>query len=120
MGALSVALGAFGAHGIRSVVSPDAFEIYETGVKYQFYHTFALMATGILFYWFPNKLMSLAGMFFIIGVILFSGSLYLITALKASEKIISPGVGILTPIGGLFLIGGWIFLLLGLFGKKAL
>lgn len=118
LGALSVAIGAFGAHGVKAIVSPDVFEIYETGVKYQFYHTFALMAVGILFYWFPNKLMSLAGIFFIVGIVLFSGSLYLITILKSADKAISPGVGIITPVGGLFFIAGWVMMLLGMWGKK--
>lgn len=118
LGALSVAMGAFGAHGIRAAVSPDTFEIYETAVKYQFYHTFALMAVGILFYWFPNKLMSAAGILFIIGIVLFCGSLYLITALKAADKVISTGVGIITPVGGLFFIAGWILLLLAFLSKK--
>jgi uncharacterized membrane protein YgdD (TMEM256/DUF423 family) len=117
-GMLAVAIGAFGAHGIKSVVSPDVFDIYETGVKYQFYHTFALLAVGILYAWFPNKLMSLAGLFFIIGIVLFSGSLYLITALKSADKVVTPAVGIITPVGGLFFIAAWFLLFLGLLVKK--
>lgn len=118
LGLLSVALGAFGAHGIRNAVSPDTFEVYETAVKYQFYHTFALIAVAILYSQFPGKLLSAAGLMFIVGIILFCGSLYLITALKAADKMISPGVGIITPIGGLFFIAGWALLLLGLLGKR--
>src|SRR5690625_1405723 len=105
-GALAVALGAFGAHGLKSVTTPDVVEIYETAVRYQFYHTFALLAVGILYIWFPGKLISLSGLFFIIGVVLFSGSLYLITFLKAADKVISPAIGVITPIGGLFFIAG--------------
>lgn len=118
LGALSVAMGAFGAHGIRNAVSPDVFEIYETAIKYQFYHTFALFIVGMLFYHFPNKLITTAGLLFIIGIVLFSGSLYLITALKAAGTAVPTGVGIITPIGGLFFIAGWIVLLSGLLRRK--
>jgi uncharacterized membrane protein YgdD (TMEM256/DUF423 family) len=118
LGALAVAIGAFGAHGVKNIVSADVLEIYETGVKYQFYHVFALLAVGILYAWFPGKLLSLSGLFFIIGIVLFSGSLYLITALKAADKVITPAVGIITPIGGLFFIAGWILLFIGLIAQK--
>lgn len=117
-GALAVALGAFGAHGIKSVASPDVLEIYETGVRYQFYHAFALLAVGILYMWFPGKLLSLSGLFFIVGVVLFSGSLYLITAMKIADKVITTAVGVITPVGGLFFIAGWILLLVGLITQK--
>lgn len=117
-GILSVAIGAFGAHAIRAAVSPDAYEIYETGVRYQFYHTLALLAVAILLTWFPGRLLSLAGIFFIIGIVLFSGSLYLITALKSADRVISPAVGILTPVGGLFFIAGWVMLFVAFLGRK--
>lgn len=117
-GILSVAIGAFGAHAIRAAVSSDAYEIYETGVRYQFYHTLALLAVAILLTWFPGRLLSLAGIFFIIGIVLFSGSLYLITALKSADRIISPAVGILTPVGGLFFIAGWVMLFVAFLGRK--
>ncbi|HEX5555561.1 MAG TPA: DUF423 domain-containing protein [Chitinophagaceae bacterium] len=117
-GALAVIIGAFGAHSVKAVVTPDVLDIYETGVKYQFYHTFALLSVGILYAWFPGKLLSLAGLFFIIGIVLFSGSLYLITALKAADKVITPAVGIITPVGGLFFIAGWILLLFGILSRK--
>jgi uncharacterized membrane protein YgdD (TMEM256/DUF423 family) len=117
-GILSVVLGAFGAHAVRAAVSPDAYEIYETGIRYQFYHTFALLAVGILFTWFPGKLLSLAGIFFIVGIVLFSGSLYLMTALKSAGKVISPGIGIITPVGGLFFIAGWVMLLVAFLAHR--
>lgn len=117
-GALAVAIGAFGAHGLQKIASPDLVEIYETGVRYQFYHTFALLAVGILYIWFPGRLMTLSGLFFIIGILLFSGSLYLITFMKVADKIVSPGIGIITPVGGLFLIAGWVLLLFALLTKR--
>ena len=117
-GALAVAIGAFGAHGLQRIASPELVDIYETGVRYQFYHTFALLAVGILFHWFPGKLLSFSGLLFIIGILLFSGSLYLITFLKAAGKLVAPGIGIITPVGGLFLIAGWVLLLCGLLTKR--
>lgn len=118
-GILAVALGAFGAHEVRAAVSPDVFQVYETGIKYQFYHVFALLAVGILLRWYPGNLMSLAGLFFIIGIILFCGSLYLITGLMHTGKVVSPAIGIITPVGGLFFIAGWILMFFGLLTKRA-
>ncbi|MGH2642624.1 MAG: DUF423 domain-containing protein [Chitinophagaceae bacterium] len=118
LGVLAVVLGAFGAHEVRAAVSPDVFQVYETGIKYQFYHVFALLAVGILLKWYPGNLMSLSGLFFIIGIILFCGSLYLITALMHAGKMISPAIGIITPVGGLFFIAGWVLMFLGLLTKR--
>jgi uncharacterized membrane protein YgdD (TMEM256/DUF423 family) len=116
---LAVALGAFGAHGIKSAVSPDTFDIYETGVRYHFYHVFALLAVGILYASFPGPALRWSGGCFIVGIFLFSGSLYLITALKAAGNAIPTAVGILTPLGGLCFIVGWIMLLVGIWGQRA-
>src|SRR3982074_1022605 len=101
LGALSVVLGAFAAHKLREMVSPDAVAVFETGVRYQFYHVFALLLVALLSEKFSNKWMVRAGNFFIIGIILFSGSLYVLTALKAAENTGLKYVGAITPIGGL-------------------
>lgn len=114
LGAISVALGAFGAHGLKQIVPPESVATFETGVRYQFYHTFALFLVAILFQSFPGKLMSAAGWLFLIGILLFSGSLYLLTILKATNNVGLKGVGIITPFGGLFFIAGWICLLIGI------
>jgi len=119
LGALSVILGAFGAHGLKSIVSPDVLEIYETAVRYQFYHVFALLAVGLLMLHAPQRMFSIAGIFFIAGILLFCGSLYLITALKAGGKEIATGIGILTPIGGLLFIIGWLSLFGGLLKMRS-
>ena len=111
--ALSVILGAFGAHALKQVLEPEQLQIFETGVRYQMYHSFGLIATGILYRFFTNKQISLAALFFIIGIILFSGSLYAMVALKINGQVGLGGLGILTPIGGLFFILGWLFLLFG-------
>lgn len=117
-GLLGVVLGAFGAHVIRESVSPDTLAVYETGVRYQFYHAFALLAVGILSAWFPGKTLWAAGLLFLAGIILFSGSLYLITFMQSQGKEVSRGIGILTPVGGLLLIAGWILLLAAITGRR--
>ena len=114
---LAVALGAFGAHGLKKVVSPENVAIYQTGVQYQMYHALALMLVGILSERIINNYLSYAGVLFVAGVIFFSGSLYLIVSLYAMNKSVPTAVGILTPIGGLFFILAWICLLVSLLKK---
>ncbi len=114
LGALSVALGAFAAHGLKKVANDQAISIFETAVKYQFYHVFALALSGILYQYFPNKIILSAGYLFMVGVALFSGSLYLLTYFKITNLAQYFWVGAVTPFGGLSLIMGWICLFLGL------
>ena len=115
LGALSVALGAFGAHALRRQVSDYAVDIFETGVRYQFYHVFALLAAGILYKEFSNRFIKSAGILFITGIILFSGSLYWLMYIKAAVLPDYNWVGAITPLGGFAFILGWIFLFLGCF-----
>ena len=118
--ALSVVLGAFAAHSLKNVVSDYALGIFETAVRYQFYHAFALLMAGILFKEFPRNQIKWAGRFFIAGIILFSGSLYFLAIIKGA---VQPGfkwVGAITPFGGLCFILGWIFLFLGIRKKVGL
>jgi uncharacterized membrane protein YgdD (TMEM256/DUF423 family) len=115
--ALAVILGAFGAHSLKKVLAVDQLPVFETGVRYQMYHCFALLLTGILYMQYPVKQLKLATTFFIIGIALFSGSLYAMTLLSINSVGIGP-LGILTPIGGLFFILGWIFLVLGIVKEK--
>ena len=118
LGFLSVILGAFAAHALKELLSDYAVNIFETGVRYQFYHVFALLAAGILYKEFPNQFIKWSGIFFITGIILFSGSLYFLTYVKGT---IMPGykwIGPITPIGGLFFILGWLFLFAGCFKNK--
>jgi uncharacterized membrane protein YgdD (TMEM256/DUF423 family) len=114
---LAVALGAFGAHGLKKVVSAENVAVYQTGVQYQMYHALALVLVGILSERIMNGFLSYAGVLFVAGVVLFSGSLYLIVSLYAMNKTVPTAVGILTPIGGLFFILGWICLLISLLKK---
>ena len=113
-GALSVAIGAFGAHALKKLVPPESVATFETGVRYQFYHTFALLAVAILVGFISSKWLSAAGWLFIFGILLFSGSLYALTALKATNAVGMKGFGIITPIGGLLFIAGWLCLLFGI------
>lgn len=119
IGALSVALGAFAAHSLKSNVSDYAVDIFETGVRYQFYHAFALLASGILYKEFTNNFVRWSGRCFIAGIILFSGSLYLLTFIKAAVKPGYDWVGAITPVGGLFFIVGWVCLFLGIFKRTS-
>ena len=115
-GILAVIIGAFGAHSLKPLVDANYLSIYEKGVAYQFYHTFALLAVGIIYSFFPFKSVALANTFFILGIICFSGSLYAMTLLNVKGISIGPA-GIITPIGGLFFIAGWISLLMGILKK---
>lgn len=113
-GALGVALGAFGAHGLQDLTSDETIlHGFNTGVQYQVYHALALLATGIIFEKFPNKQLRRAGICFITGIILFSGSLYLLTMLKIQGSNLVKIAGPVTPLGGVFFIVGWVLLLVG-------
>jgi uncharacterized membrane protein YgdD (TMEM256/DUF423 family) len=117
LGALSVALGAFAAHKLREMASAETVAIFETGVRYQFYHVFALLFVALLSEKISNKWMTWAGNCFIAGIILFCGSLYALTALKIADNTHLQLAGIATPIGGLFFIAGWLFLWVGVSKK---
>lgn len=118
LGALSVVLGAFAAHGLKETVSADALQIFETGVRYQMYHVFALAITGVVFAQAKEKFARAAGNLFIAGIILFSGSLYALTFAVNAGNISLEKIGVITPIGGLCFILGWILLALSLRSSK--
>ncbi|GAB3024853.1 DUF423 domain-containing protein [Niabella terrae] len=117
LGGLGVILGAFGAHKLKSI-APDVVPTFQTGVQYQMYYAFALLITGILFARYPGKALQAGGTCFLIGTLLFSGSLYALAALKATGKVGLSGLGILTPIGGLFFIAGWALLIWALLRQQ--
>jgi uncharacterized membrane protein YgdD (TMEM256/DUF423 family) len=110
---LAVALGAFGAHGLKKLVPPETVATFETGVKYQMYHALALLLAGLIAEHLASVWLKRAAWCFLIGILLFSGSLYLLTALKATDSVGLGGLGIITPIGGVFFIAGWISLAVG-------
>lgn len=115
-GALSVMLGAFAAHSLKQILSLENLQVFETAVRYQFYHVFALLAVGILYKEFPGKLLKWAGSLFIAGMFLFSGSLYLLCYVKHNELPLN-WLGAITPFGGAAFIGGWVLVLFSLFTK---
>lgn len=104
-GLLGVVLGAFGAHGLKKVLSTDMLAIWQTAVEYQFYHTFAIALTGVLLLLLPQAtLLRFSALAFIIGTVIFSGSLYTLALTNVRW------LGAITPIGGLTLIIGWFLL----------
>ncbi|RZK82175.1 MAG: DUF423 domain-containing protein [Pedobacter sp.] len=108
-GALAVILGAFGAHGLKSVIEPSAIEIWAKGVEYQFYHTFALLFLSLMK---PDKLVRLAYWFFSFGILFFSGSLYLLATRAVTGLSFVNYIGPITPVGGLLMILGWLMVFL--------
>ena len=110
----AVALGAFGAHGLKESLSPERLEIFHTGVRYQFYHAFALLFLGLWAKTSPeNKMLSRAGIAFFIGIVLFSGSLYILSIRDLVNWPVN-WLGPITPLGGVSFIVGWVFVLLGI------
>lgn len=106
-GGLGVALGAFGAHALKRRLPPEGLETFETGVRYQMYHALALLATAFASAQLPAVgLARLAGWLFVVGTLLFSGSLYLLVVTRRRW------LGAITPLGGLAFIAGWLCLAL--------
>lgn len=101
---LAVALGAFGAHGLRSVLDADRLAVFETGVRYQAYHALALLACAWVLDRHPGRLAAAAAACFLGGVLIFSGSLYAL-ALSGVRR-----WGAVTPLGGLLFLAGWALL----------
>ncbi len=103
---IGVAAGAFGAHSLRGRLEPDMLAIFEVGVRYQLYHGLALLALGWAQTRWPGPLMMVSGWLFVIGTLLFSGSLYLLSLTGIRW------LGAITPLGGLAFLGGWLCLAL--------
>jgi uncharacterized membrane protein YgdD (TMEM256/DUF423 family) len=117
-GALAVIAGAFLAHQLKQKMPQAAIEIYETAVRYQFYHVFALLACGMLAEKFAGVQINRAGICFIAGILLFSGSLYLISGLISKGISVPFVLGVLTPLGGVSFILGWFFLTLAISSER--
>ena len=102
MGATAVMAGAFAAHGIQKVIqSPYLIQVFQTAVLYQMFHTLALLGVvALMIQGKPNRALSIAGVLMIVGIVLFSGSLYILA-------LASWAVGRITPVGGFFLIAAW-------------
>lgn len=109
-GALAVMIGAFGAHGLKEKLSEKMLANYMTGVEYHFYHTFAILAVGLIALHIQPKLLAASGWSFVIGIVLFSGSLYAMAPTGITK------LGAITPIGGLAFIIGWVLLTIAVIG----
>ena len=110
-GLVGVAFGAFGAHGLRGRLTPDMLAVFETGVRYQMYHALALMLTAAIM--MTGRLESaravtIAGWSFVAGIVLFSGSLYLLAVTGVTS------LGAITPIGGVAFLLGWACLVIAM------
>lgn len=109
---IAVAIGAFGAHGLKDrLIETGKIEIFELAVRYQFYHSFAIIFTGILMSIFVSRRFQYSSWCFVLGILFFSGSLYALSLTGITT------LGAITPIGGVFFILGWIFQLLGILRK---
>jgi len=112
-GATGVMIGAFGAHALKPALEASGrLDTFETAVKYQFYHTFALLAVGIMMYHTGKRALHYAALLFTLGILFFSGSLYVLCA---------TGIGVLgavTPLGGVLFIAGWFTTLWAVWKKQ--
>ncbi len=112
--ALAVIFGAFGAHIVQDLLTPDRFAVYQTGVEYHFYHALGLLLLGaVTLSYKANRWLNYSGYCMVTGIIIFSGSLYLLTLTDTGW------LGAVTPIGGIAFILGWIFLAVGVIRNMA-
>ncbi|MDP3847087.1 MAG: DUF423 domain-containing protein [Pseudomonas sp.] len=103
-GFTGVGLGAFAAHALKSRLSPEYLAVFQTGVHYQMLHALVLLALALLVRQLPGRLLRAAGCLFTLGIVLFSGSLYALTLSGISA------LGMITPLGGLAFLAGWLCL----------
>ena len=114
----AVILGAFGAHALKGKINVQQLQVFETGVKYQFYHALALLALGILADKLNSPALTYSAWFFTAGILLFSGSLYLLSTIDINGMAgIKSILGPITPLGGLLFILGWISLFIAVRSK---
>lgn len=105
--ALATVFGAFGAHGLKGQLSPERLEVYETAVRYHFFHALGLLGVGLAMRFIDSALLRYSAGLILAGILLFSGSLYALTF--GSPRLL----GVLTPVGGLALITGWLLFAFG-------
>lgn len=110
--ALGVLLGAFGAHALKNILSPEMLAVYKTGVEYQFYHALGLLLIGLIGFQVKSKYLRWSGLFITIGIILFSGSLYVLSISGIKT------IGAITPVGGLSFVAGWTCLAIGILKQR--
>ncbi|PXW86158.1 uncharacterized membrane protein YgdD (TMEM256/DUF423 family) [Nitrosomonas sp. Nm84] len=110
---LCITLGAFGAHGLKRVLSADMLTVYHTGVQYHFYHAFGIIIIGLLLLHFPkSRLIPISGWLMMVGIILFSFSLYVLSVTEMR------GLGMITPFGGVSFLTAWGLLIYAVWKEK--
>jgi uncharacterized membrane protein YgdD (TMEM256/DUF423 family) len=117
MAATAVILGAFGAHGLKKIVTPEQLDVFKTGVQYHFYHAIGLILVGLIAQHIEHNFIRKAAWIFFFGILAFSGSLYIMTLFYALNTEGVKWIGAITPIGGALFIAGWIMLGLGITKK---
>ncbi|MDZ7754256.1 MAG: DUF423 domain-containing protein [Gammaproteobacteria bacterium] len=110
---LAVALGAFGAHGLSQRIDADLLEVYHTAVDYHMFHSLGLVAVGLLQRHTPSSAARWAGALFLAGIVVFSGSLYVLAVSGVRQ------LGMVTPVGGVAFLAGWIVFAFAAHGKRA-
>ena len=108
---LAVALGAFGAHIVRDLISDHYYTIYQTGVDYHMFHSLGILLVGIIALKIPGKQINWSGWLLFMGIVIFSGSLYVLSLTGISI------LGAITPIGGVSFLIGWLLLALAAYKK---
>lgn len=116
---LAVALGAFAAHGLQAKISAEQITVFQTGVRYQFYHTFGIFVVALLLQKGENPWLKRAAWSFVAGIFLFSGSLYLLSCRDWLQLANWKWLGPITPVGGLFFLAGWALLFLAAFKSNS-
>ncbi len=115
---IAVGLGALGSHALKDVLTPEALDTFETGVRYHFFHALAILLVDVLIHFRKKAQLVWAGWMFTLGVVLFSGSLYLL-ALREAMNLPVEWLGPVTPVGGLLFMAGWALLFLSTFTFKS-
>jgi len=115
---IALALGALGSHALEELLEPERIETFEIGVRYHFYHAFATLFVALMLNFGKKPLLILSGWLFIIGVFLFSGSIYLLALQDVINSLPVSILGPLTPIGGVLFMAGWIVLFLSSFQQR--
>jgi uncharacterized membrane protein YgdD (TMEM256/DUF423 family) len=110
LGALAVAIGAFGTHNLKPKLAPQYFEAFQTGVQYHFYHAIALLVTGLIYRVYRHNYISSAAFCFAFGIIFFSFTLYVYALTSLTTNGAQKVFARLTPVGGVFFIIGWILI----------
>ncbi len=113
LGMIAVIFGAFAAHALKQILTPEQLESFQTGVRYQIIHAVVLLFLFLIIERYPSKQLIIASHLIFYGVLLFSGSIYVLTLKNMFGMEILKFAGPITPIGGLLLILGWIFIVIG-------